>query len=488
MQKASYDFKHAIVKGIVESMQEYPDTTDDLLMILSKSLDACEHINLSTEVLHIVADMGPFVRDASKHVPYIYNCFLLGSRPIRAAAVSALGKFAAHHQPLRRSLIILLKRCLRDDDDETRDRAANAVAVLTNTAETPLEENEAEVTVQPSDDDLAAQIYSPLATSFSNLERSLHAYKSMPGAMENSTPLLLESLPIVEDETPEPIEQVSQSAHLVLPSRRKSTDPADDVYAIPELASFGKIALSSVPVPLSERETEYVVHCIKHVSSDHIVLQFKVENTVEQQRLDNVSVSVVLCEGDEELYENVGELSAASIPWDSTQSCFVVLKRNMDARLSPCTLTCELQFTVCSIDEESGEEIGESYEEEYTLEDLEVLPSDFMAKLSIGDFRSSWETLSSKKEVSKKVGLQFSTMQEAVCSVVKFLGMDTCDNTSHVKKNGKAQMLHLSGTVLGDEPVLARAQLSPHNELFVLKIVVRSEDPEISQTVLDWIR
>jgi len=489
MQKAAYEFKHVIVTGIVESLQAYPETLDDSLFILSQSLDVCEHVNLSTEILHVVAEMGPLVQNASKHVPHMYNCFLLGSPPIRAAAVASLSKFASHHLPLRSSILLLLKSCLRDEDEETRDRTAAAVAVLSHSVAESASDGseEEEASAQPSDDDLAAHIFSPLDVSFAQLKSSLEAYQATSGEMESDSPLTFASLPTVKDDPKQQTTGKASSCTYLTSPVRKSSNPTGEVYAIPELAALGKIAVSSAPNPLTERETEYVVHCVKHVYQDHLVLQFKVQNTVENQRLDNVSVAVMPLD-DESLYEVIGEISAPSIPYGSIQSCFVVLKRNMDVRLSPLTLACELQFTLWSVDEENSEDIGDPYEEEYTLENIEVEPSDFMARTPVRDFRRAWEAMGSDNEVAKKVGLQFDTMKEAVDNLVSFLGMNTCDSVSRVKRDGTSHMLHLSGALLGSERVLARAQLSPYNDIFALKIAVRCEDAKICRTVAEWIQ
>lgn len=44
--------------------------------------------------------------------------------------------------------------------------------------------------------------------------------------------------------------------------------------SIPELAPLpGSLFRSSDPVQLTESETEYVVKCIKHCFSDHLILQ-----------------------------------------------------------------------------------------------------------------------------------------------------------------------------------------------------------------------
>eukprot|EP00957_Ditylum_brightwellii_P006414 487159-Ditylum_brightwellii.AAC.1 len=77
--------------------------------------------------------MGPKTTAPTRYIRFIYNRVILENSAVRAAAVSALSKFAAQCPSLRTSIMALLKRSLMDEDDETRDRAALAVAILDDT-------------------------------------------------------------------------------------------------------------------------------------------------------------------------------------------------------------------------------------------------------------------------------------------------------------------------------------------------------------------
>jgi len=308
-------------------------------------------------------------------------------------------------------------------------------------------------------------------------------------------------LPVVEDgaaDTPSSIDEddaiVGSGSNIsaldaVKQKPKEVVDPAAVVYAIPELASFGRVFRSSAPVDLTESETEYVVRCIKHVLPEHVILQFTVQNTLDDQRLDNVSVSVDCSETD--LFEVIGEIPAASISYGNTENCFAVLQREVDAPLAAANFACELNFTVVAVDPATGEEEGDSYDEEYPLEDLPVSTADFMAKVSVGDFRRAWEQMGNDNEVLGKFALQFKQLDAAVFSVIDLLGMQACDGTATIKPNagGKPHMLHLSGVFVGGKSVLARAQIGLEKSGgVILKIAVRSEDEGVSQLVADCIQ
>lgn len=257
------------------------------------------------------------------------------------------------------------------------------------------------------------------------------------------------------------------------------------INSIPEFAAFGRVFLSSAPVPLTETETEYVVHCVKHIFDKHIVLQFITQNTIEDQRLENVCVSI---ENDSDAFVVSGEMTAQNINYGASASCYTVLDRNPEVPLVPWVLNCELKFTVVQVDPATGEEEGEPYEEVYPLEDLEILTPDFIAKSSTHDFRRTWESVGSSNEILQKFALQEKDLASAMNAVIDCMGMQTCDGTHAVKPSARQHMLHLSGTFLGGVTVVARSQISssPSGSI-VLKIAIRSEDAEVSRQVANCL-
>jgi coatomer subunit gamma len=508
-EEGGFDFKRSIVLSIISLIRTVPETTESSLLHLCEFIEDCEFTMLSTQILHLLGELGPSTTAPARYIRFIYNRVILENSAVRAAAVSALAKFAAQCPSLRTSIMTLLRRSLMDEDDETRDRAAVAVAILEEAMKKfpyvpPPDDAEAEdiPADNPAEDDTAAYVLlGQLPMNFEKLERSMKAYMSIPSAMESPEPITLEALPVVEDTAAEieaaisadrgdidgePVSAMADGA-----KKKEVVDPASIIYAIPELASLGRAFRSCPPVPLTESETEYVVTCTKHIFPKHVVLQFSVQNTIEDQRLDNVTV--LIDDSDSEIFTASGEIAGNGITYGSTKNCFTVLERNMDAPLAPSTFTCELRFTVVQVDPATGEEEGDKFEEEYPLEDLEVSTADFMAKVSVPDFRKAWEAIGNDNEVLEKYALQFKKMEDAVTAVVDFLGMQPCDGTGAVKPNsvGKPHMLHLSGVFVGGQQVLGRAQIVAQADAstgVILKIAVRSADASVSRMVADCIR
>ena len=93
---------------------------------LCEFIEDCEFTKLAVRILHLLGVEGPKTPQPTKYIRYIYNRVVLENALVRAAAVTALAKFGIGQQDpeLKRSVTVLLTRCLDDTDDEVRDRAA----------------------------------------------------------------------------------------------------------------------------------------------------------------------------------------------------------------------------------------------------------------------------------------------------------------------------------------------------------------------------
>ncbi|KAL7551693.1 hypothetical protein ACHAWF_015374 [Thalassiosira exigua] len=511
-EEGGFDFKRSIVNSIVSLIRQVPETTESSLLHLCEFIEDCEFATLSTQILHLLGELGPGTTAPARYIRFVYNRVILESSAVRAAAVAALSKFAARCPSLRGSVMTLLRRSLDDEDDETRDRASVAVSVLGAAMEefpyVPPDEDAEEPAEEPVEDkpeagDPAAFVLlQGLPMSFDRLDRSLRAYVRAPTSLVDPEELTFSALPIVE-ESEDPAASAAGEVDVAggddallaaagggeKEEKKVAIDPAAAVYAVPELAALGRVFRSSNPVELSEEETEYVVRCVKHVMPEHVVLQFLIQNTVEDQRLVNCTVAI---EGESECFEVAGEIAAESVRYGETANAFAVVTRDPGAPLAPCNFECVLRFGVIQVDPKSGEDESDPFDEEYPLEELELATSDFMAKVPVPDFRQAWEEVGNLNEVLEKFALQFKKQEDAVAAVIDFLGMQPCDGTGHVKPGEggkKPHMLHLSGVFVGGTNVLARAQVAAGASAGVLlKIAVRSDDPGVSRMVADCIR
>jgi len=104
----------------------------------------------------------------------------------------------------------------------------------------------------------------------------------------------------------------------------------------------------------------------------------------------------------------------------------------------------------------AGEPVGDASGEVYPVNDVEVGPADFVAKVATPDFRAAWEALGTDGELVESFALPFKTVHEAVAAVVDLLGMVACEGTGTVKVGVTKHSALLSGVFLGDIKALAR--------------------------------
>ncbi|CAM9626678.1 unnamed protein product [Scytosiphon promiscuus] len=515
-EEGGFEFKKAITDCIVELMTAIPETKEMSLFHLCDFIEDCEFTALSTQILSLVGDLGPSTSAPARYIRFIYNRVILENAAVRAAAVPALAKFAARLPSLRPSIRVLIKRSLLDEDDEVRDRATMALTLLGDSDDEAgadaitgdaaaangggTEETKGDgpsgAAMPPLGKTATAHLLlETLPMSFSSLEKAVKAYhQHMPATA--GQPLVLSSLPVVE-EAAVPVGIVpkgsSKDGRSGLPSSAAEApeDPAEHIYKVPELASLGRVFRSTAPVELTESETEYVVRCVKHIMDGYVVLDFTISNTIEEQMLRKVFVEVE--QSDPDLYEVEKSVALPELKCGDTGHAYVVLKLMDGNAAEPAAFSCELKFQALDVDPATGllegDDDDEGFEEEYPLEQLNIATADFMAKVSLGDFRRGWEQMGAEAEVLEKFALGFKRLQEAVAAVEDFLGMQTCDGTGSVSAGKKEHALHLCGIFVGNVPVLVRAQLNADPQAgCILKIAVRSNQPDVSRMVADCIQ
>ena len=459
----------------------------------------------------MIGSLGPTTANPSRYIRFVYNRIILESPNVRAAAVSTLGQLALQLPDLRASVLQLLQKSLDDEADEVRERAAVLCSTLSEypvpanlqllTDGAEIEDHDATAFFN-SDKELKYLLGEKMPMDFSALERSARAFMSHPNY---DRPITFSSLPIIEEAYVPPVLQPGQRGAAA--SKKKGTadiiaaaiagdvmaDPASPVYALPELSYLGRAFRTCAEVALTETEMEYVVKCIKHVFESHVVLQFSVMNTIDDQSLRNVYVNVTL--SDEDTYTVEKSIPAVVARYGEKVNCFVVLKRSEEGGFAAVTCACQLMFKMVQVNPATGEVEGDEdgYDEEYPLEDLDILTRDYMAKFQVGDFRRVWEQMGTDGEVMEKFALQFKKLEEGVAAVADFLGMAPVDGTGVIPSGAdgakRSHTLHLSGVFLGNVSVLVRAQVQlDESGGTVLKLAVRSENPEVSQTVSGCIQ
>eukprot|EP00742_Colponemidia_sp_Colp-10_P003508 GILJ01003735.1.p1 GENE.GILJ01003735.1~~GILJ01003735.1.p1 ORF type:complete len:905 (-),score=126.81 GILJ01003735.1:163-2877(-) len=490
-EEGGFEYKRAIVDAVLALISDIPETKEIGLSHLCEFIEDCEFTQLSTLILHLLGREGPHTSSPSKYIRFIYNRVILENATVRAAAVSALAKFGASVPSLKQSVIVLLKRCQHDNDDEVRDRATFFLQHL-------CEDNE---------DKQLLDINLPVALT--TFEQSLEAFKVEYGAAP-SQPFSLDMLPSKEEEadamrravvtkptthaaangsTPHAAPSASGAASPSRPAQTQEPEILQKIVSIPQLSHVGKYFHSSRVAELTESEAEYVVNCVKHVFEQHVVLQFNITNTLNDQLLDNTFVHIELTDAAQNQYwDEEAVIPAPPLPYDCPGTSYVCLRRKptADTQYPFASFSCSLRFTIKEIDA-SGQADDTGYQDEYPLEGIHISASDYMARCRLrdGDFRGLWEAMSDVPELVQKFSLPFKTLETAVPGVIQFLGMEPCDGTETVPPKVRGHNVSLAGTFVGGIQVLVRASIGHDPNLgCMLKLAVRAGNEAVCQTVM----
>uniref|UniRef100_A0A8I5ZY43 Coatomer subunit gamma n=1 Tax=Rattus norvegicus TaxID=10116 RepID=A0A8I5ZY43_RAT len=438
-EEGGFEYKRAIVDCIISIIEENSESKETGLSHLCEFIEDCEFTVLATRILHLLGQEGPKTNNPSKYIRFIYNRVVLEHEEVRA--VSALAKFGAQNEEMLPSILVLLKRCVMDDDNEVRDRATFYLNVL--------EQKQKALN--------AGYILNGLTVSIPGLEKALQQYTLEP----SEKPFDLKSVPLATTPMTEQRPESTSTAAVKQPEKVAATRQEifqEQLAAVPEFQGLGPLFKSSPePVALTESETEYVIRCTKHTFSDHLVFQFDCTNTLNDQTLENVTVQMEPTEA----YEVLSYVPVRSLPYNQPGTCYtLVALPKEDPTAVACTFSCVMKFTVKDCDPNTGEIDEEGYEDEYVLEDLEVTVADHIQKVMKVNFEAAWDEVGDEFEKEETFTLStIKTLEEAVGNIVKFLGMHPCERSDKVPENKNTHTLLLAGVFRGGHDILVRSRL-----------------------------
>lgn len=180
---------------------------------------------------------------------------------------------------------------------------------------------------------------------------------------------------------------------------------SQELMHIPELKAHGAVLRSSSVVELTESETEYVVTAIKHLFKEHVVLQYEIKNTLVDTVLEEVSVVATPSE-EGEILEEEFIIPVSKLETSQPGTVYVSFKKVGDTTYPITSFTNVLKFTSKEIDPTTGEPDESGYEDEYQVEDLELVGSDYVVPAFAGSFDHVWEqTGANGEEVSETLQL-----------------------------------------------------------------------------------
>ncbi|KAL4781507.1 adaptin N terminal region-domain-containing protein [Aspergillus varians] len=489
--EGGYEFKRSVVESMFDLIKFVPESKEDALAHLCEFIEDCEFTKLSVRVLHLIGVEGPKTSQPTKYIRYIYNRVVLENAIVRAAAVTALAKFGVGQKDpeVKSSVSVLLTRCLDDTDDEVRDRAALNLRLMTE------------------EDEMASLfINNESMYSLSTFEHQLVMYVTSGDKETFAAAFDVSTIPVVSQEQALAEERTKKLTNATPTLKAPSTGPpkgakangvaeaataaatqkyAEQLMQIPELKAYGTLLKSSVPVELSESETEYVVTAVKHIFKEHIVLQYDIKNTLPDTVLEDVTVAATPSE--EDTLEEEFIVPAPKLNTDEPGVVYVTFKKLEGEQSVPIvSFTNSLKFTSKEIDPASGDVEESGYEDEYQVNDLELTGSDYVIPTFAGSFDHVWEqTGANGEEVSETFQLSnLKGITDATEQLISALSLQPLEGTDVALSNSTHTLKLFGKTVLGGR-VAALIKMAYSSKTGVTtKITVRAEEEGVASAVI----
>ncbi|RAR05534.1 coatomer subunit gamma [Stemphylium lycopersici] len=490
--EGGYEFKRAVVEAIMDLIRFVPEAKEDALATLCEFIEDCEFTKLAVRILFVLGREGPSTPHPTKYIRYIYNRVVLENAIVRAAATSALAKFGVGQKDpeIKKSVHVLLTRCLDDVDDEVRDRAALNLRLM-----------------DQEDDDMAVSfIRNDSMFSLPVLEHQLAMYVSSDSRDTFESAFDIAKVPTVSREQADAADLTKKTEGatptLKAPSAAKQPSKAGadaaanaasnaqkyatELQKIPELAAHGGVLKSSDVVELTESETEYVVTAIKHIFKDHIVIQYDIKNTLEDTVLMDVEMVVTPeDDGDVQLEEEF-VIPAPKLATNEPGTVYISFKRlETESQFIAASFTNVLKFTSKEIDPSTGEpEEGDGYPDEYQVEDLYLTGADYVVPAYAGSFDNVWDQSNNDTATETLQLGNMKSISDATEQLTKTLSLQPLEGTD-VALSASTHTLKLYGKTITGGKVAAQVRMAFSAKTGVtMKIDVRSEEEGVAALVV----
>ncbi|MCJ1390973.1 coatomer subunit gamma [Xylographa bjoerkii] len=490
--EGGYEFKRSVVESMFDLIKFVPGSKEDALAHLCEFIEDCEFTKLAVRILHLLGVEGPKTSQPTKYIRYIYNRVVLENALVRAAAVTALAKFGVGQKDpeVKRSVTVLLTRCLDDTDDEVRDRAALNLRLMSE------------------DDEMANRfIKNDSMFSLATFEHQLVMYVTADDKSTFSTAFDISTVPVVTHEQALAEERTKKLTTATPTLKAPSTGPKkaqangtaesavlasaqtqkynQQISAIPELKAYGNLLKSSPGVELTESETEYAVSVVKHIFKDHVVLQYEVKNTIPETVLEDVSVVATPSEEDESLEEEF-IIPVSRLNTDEPGTIYVSFRKIGESPFAVTSFTNVLKFTSKEIDPTTGEPDQSGFDDEYEVEGLELTGSDYVSPAFAGSFDHVWEqTGANGDEASETLQLaNTKSLADATEQLTKALSLQPLDGTDVVLSTS-THTLKLYGKTISGGKVAATVKMAFSAKSGVtLKISARTEEQGVAALII----
>lgn len=291
---------------------------------------------------------------------------------------------------------------------------------------------------------------------------------------------------------PKKADAASAAAEAARDATVASQKYAQQLSAVPELASYGPILKSSPVVELTESETEYVVTAVKHLFKEHLVLQFDIKNTLTDYVLGDVSMlCTATASGEDDEAAALEEEFIIPVPLlksDEPGTVYVSFAKPADDGFPVASFTNVLKFQLREINPTTSEPEESGYDDEYQVEDLELTGADYVVPAFAGSFDNIWSSIDGGDEAEETLQLSNAkSISDAVESLVKALGMQPLEG-SEIALSTSTHALKLYGKSVTGGKVAGTVRMAYSAKSGVtVKISARSEEQGLAGLVVNAV-
>lgn len=487
-EESSFTLKKSIIDALFDFVKFLPDSNSvkSILINLCDFIEDCEFSNLSVRILHLLGEQGPLTSKPSYFIRHICNRLVLENSMIRAASVSSLAKFAFNLDvEKRKDIKVLLNRCLNDFDDEVRDRTAIYIRLINlNKKDLVLFDYKYDL------DMLENRVKEYLSNENFDSELDIKDVKLLTNKEYNAIE--------IKNKSKKTISQNSGFDELDL-NDKKSKDPVsskvdvsqskkkylEQLMSHPEFKNYGDLSKSSNETQyLTDKENEFVINVIKHIfiTTKKLVLQFNILNCLSNTTLKNVSI---VSHPDNPHYVEDFAIPIKTLNPDESGSIYVSFSiPDIEVNDVVAAFGNTLTYELCDSDDDKNQiNYPDSWIEEYSIDDLEVLASDFIFPLYSQSFASVFDTL----ENSLSSVISYSNMDslsKVISHIIKNLNMFPVDGSDIVSPASPSHSLMLLGNDLWGQKIGALIKLAYDGIKVYAKIEVKSSSENKSNMVL----
>lgn len=504
--EGGFNFKNSIVEAIFDIIKFIPESKPIALEMLCEFIEDCEFTELSVRILHLLGNEGPKSENPSTYVRYIYNRVVLENSIVRSSAIIALSKFALiNDENLTKSIKILLERSLKDIDDEVRDRTILSLKLLNNNDNLkdaknyllpnykyslPILEKELSKYVNNNDKSSFKESFNiNLIPKISDEEYKAFELKEKLSGKLNE---IEKESEINNDENKR--DDKNNNGKDSSNSNNNSNNSDDELIVsditkytllqqqyqselsqLPEINEYGRLLHSSNKFELTEKETEFVVYAIKHIFSKHIVIEYNIENTLDEIILENVNINMEI---DNEEYIEQFSLPIERLEPNSKGKIYLSISRpendNEEDNYIMANIVNSLSYISKDLDSEEGDE---GFADEYQIEDLLITPGDFIIPTFTNDFTKEWDELSIENSSVFNLGNENSVnLQETINKLIKNFSMMPIENSEIISSGKNNHTLKLFGKSILNKKIACTVKFAVSSKSVMMKLIVRGEE------------